>query len=80
MALIGSGDTAASAHHVHSDGKETMPTSPDNPKGAYTAAHCKNRACRFRRLVRSAPYGFVETTSASRLPVTANDEGRPALR
>ena len=38
-AVIGGGDTPPPARIVlFSDGKETMPTNPDNPKGAFTAA------------------------------------------
>src|SRR6478672_2191104 len=38
-AVIGGGDTPPPARIVlMSDGKETVPSNPDNPKGAYTAA------------------------------------------
>src|ERR1700750_867125 len=38
-AVIGGGDTPPPARVVlFSDGKETMPTNPDNPKGAFTTA------------------------------------------
>ena len=38
-AVIGGGDTPPPAKIVlMSDGKETVPSNPDNPKGAYTAA------------------------------------------
>src|SRR4029450_11241493 len=38
-AVIGGGDGARPARIVlMSDGKETVPSNPDNPKGAYTAA------------------------------------------
>jgi Ca-activated chloride channel family protein len=55
-AVIGGGDTPPPAHIVlMSDGKETVPSNPDNPKGAYTPpAPRKIKVCRYPQC-RSAP-------------------------
>jgi Ca-activated chloride channel family protein len=60
-AVIGGGEDAPPARVVlMSDGKETVPSNPDNPKGAYTASF-------------GTPYGFVEI-NGQRQPVPVDDE------
>ena len=84
-AVIGGGDTPPPARIVlFSDGKETMPTNPDNPKGAFTAARtAKDQGVPISTISFGTPYGFVEIND-QRQPVPVDDEtheeGRPALR
>jgi Ca-activated chloride channel family protein len=62
-AVIGGGDEPPPARIVlMSDGKETVPSNPDNPKGAYTAA----RPCHSARRTATSR----STTSASPSPST----------
>ena len=69
---------------LFSDGKETMPTNPDNPKGAFTAARtAKDQGVPISTISFGTPYGFVEIND-QRQPVPVDDEtlqeGRRALR
>lgn len=74
-AVIGGGDTPPPARIVlFSDGKETMPTNPDNPKGAYTAARtAKDQGVPISTISFGTPYGFVEIND-QRQPVPVDDE------
>src|SRR5271170_2383371 len=69
-AVIGGGDTPPPARVVlFSDGKETMPTNPDNPKGAFTAARtAKDQGVPISTISFGTPYGFVEI-NGQRQPV-----------
>jgi Ca-activated chloride channel family protein len=72
-AVIGGGDAPPPARIVlMSDGKETVPSNPDNPKGAYTAARtAKDQGCRYRQSPserRTAP--SPSTVRSSRSPST----------
>ena len=61
-AVIGGGDTPPPARIVlMSDGKETVPSNPDNPKGAYTAARtAKDQGVPISTVSFGTPYGYVE--------------------
>ncbi len=74
-AVIGGGDTPPPARIVlFSDGKETMPTNPDNPKGAFTAARtAKDQGVPISTISFGTPYGFVEIND-QRQPVPVDDE------
>jgi Ca-activated chloride channel family protein len=74
-AVIGGGDTPPPARIVlFSDGKETMPTNPENPKGAYTAARtAKDQGVPISTISFGTPYGFVEINN-QRQPVPVDDE------
>ncbi|KZS85057.1 VWA domain-containing protein [Mycobacterium persicum] len=74
-AVIGGGDTPPPARIVlFSDGKETMPTNPDNPKGAFTAARtAKDQGVPISTISFGTPYGFVEI-NGQRQPVPVDDE------
>ena len=73
-AVIGGGDTPPPARIVlFSDGKETMPTNPDNPKGAFTAARtAKDQGVPISTISFGTPYGFVEIND-QRQPVPVDD-------
>ena len=73
-AVIGGGDTPPPARIVlFSDGKETMPTNPDNPKGAFTAARtAKDQGVPISTISFGTPYGFVEI-NGQRQPVPVDD-------
>src|SRR5277367_3389667 len=73
-AVIGGGDTPPPARIVlFSDGKETMPTNPNNPKGAYTAARtAKDQGVPISTISFGTPYGFVEI-NGQRQPVPVDD-------
>jgi Ca-activated chloride channel homolog len=73
-AVIGGGDTPPPARVVlFSDGKETMPTNPDNPKGAFTAARtAKDQGVPISTISFGTPYGFVEI-NGQRQPVPVDD-------
>nr|O07395.1 RecName: Full=UPF0353 protein MAV335 [Mycobacterium avium]AAC46199.1 MAV335 [Mycobacterium avium] len=59
---------------LFSDGKETMPTNPDNPKGAFTAARtAKDQGVPISTISFGTPYGFVEIND-QRQPVPVDDE------
>ena len=73
-AVIGGGDAPPPACIVlMSDGKETVPSNPDNPKvPARRLAPPRTRAYRSRRC-RGTPYGYVEINN-QRQPVPVDDE------
>jgi Ca-activated chloride channel family protein len=74
-AVIGGGDTPPPAHIVlFSDGKETSPSNPDNPKGAYTAARsAKDQGVPISTISFGTPSGTVEVNN-ERVPVPVDDE------
>jgi Ca-activated chloride channel family protein len=74
-AVIGGGDTPAPARMVlFSDGKETVPSNPDSPRGAYTAARtAKDQGVPISTIAFGTPYGYVEIND-SRQPVPVDDE------
>jgi len=74
-AVIAGGDTSAPARMVlFSDGKETVPSNPDSPKGAYTAARtAKDQGVPISTIAFGTPYGYVEIND-SRQPVPVDDE------
>jgi Ca-activated chloride channel family protein len=74
-AVIGGGDTPPPARIVlMSDGKETVPSNPDNPKGAYTAARtAKDQGVPISTVSFGTPHGFVEM-NGQRTPVPVDDE------
>jgi Ca-activated chloride channel homolog len=74
-AVIGGGDTPPPARIVlMSDGKETVPSNPDNPKGAFTAARtAKDQGVPISTVSFGTPYGFVEIND-QRQPVPVDDE------
>lgn len=73
-AVIGGGDSPPPARIVlFSDGKETMPTNPNNPKGAFTAARtAKDQGVPISTISFGTPYGFVEIND-QRQPVPVDD-------
>ncbi|RAV15768.1 hypothetical protein DQP55_06365 [Mycolicibacterium sp. GF69] len=75
-AVIGGGDTPPPAHIVlFSDGKETVPNNPDNPKGAFTAARAaKDQGVPISTISFGTPNGSVEVDN-ERVPVPVDDEG-----
>jgi Ca-activated chloride channel homolog len=74
-AVIGGGDEPPPARVVlMSDGKETVPSNPDNPKGAYTAARTsKDQGVPISTVSFGTPYGYVEINE-QRQPVPVDDE------
>jgi Ca-activated chloride channel homolog len=74
-AVIGGGDTPPPARIVlMSDGKETVPSNPDNPKGAYTAARtAKDQGVPISTVSFGTPFGYVEIND-QRQPVPVDDE------
>ena len=74
-AVIGGGDEAPPARIVlMSDGKETVPSNPDTPKGAYTAARtAKDQGVPVSTVSFGTPYGYVEIND-QRQPVPVDDE------
>ena len=57
-----------------SDGKETVPSNPDNPKGAFTAARtAKDQGVPISTVTFGTPYGYVEIND-QRQPVPVDDE------
>src|ERR1700687_748340 len=74
-AVIGGGDTPPPARIVlMSDGKETMPSNPDNPKGAFTAARtAKDQGVPISTVSFGTPYGYVEI-NGQRQPVPVDDQ------
>src|SRR5215217_7813225 len=74
-AVIGGGDEPPPARIVlMSDGKETVPSNPDNPKGAYTAARtAKDQGVPISTISFGTPYGYVEI-DGQRTPVPVDDE------
>ena len=73
--MIGGGDEPPPARIVlFSDGKETVPSNPDNPKGAYTAARtAKDQGVPISTISFGTPYGYVEIND-QRQPVPVDDE------
>src|SRR6476661_5119597 len=74
-AVIGGGDTPPPARIVlMSDGKETVPSNPDNPKGAYTAARtAKDQGVPISTVSFGTPYGTVDM-NGQQTPVPVDDE------
>jgi Ca-activated chloride channel family protein len=74
-AVIGGGDTPPPARIVlMSDGKETVPSNPDNPKGAFTAARtARDQGVPVTTVAFGTPYGYVEMND-QRQPVPVDDE------
>jgi Ca-activated chloride channel homolog len=74
-AVIGGGDAPPPARIVlMSDGKETVPSNPDNPKGAYTAARtAKDQGVPISTVSFGTPYGYVEI-NGQRQRVPVDDE------
>src|ERR1700742_4443717 len=74
-AVIGGGGEPPPARIVlMSDGKETVPSNPDNPKGAYTAARtAKDQGVPISTVSFGTPYGYVEIND-QRQPVPVDDE------
>jgi Ca-activated chloride channel family protein len=74
-AVIGGGDAPPPARVVlMSDGKETVPSNPDNPKGAFTAARtAKDQGVPISTVSFGTPYGYVEIND-QRQPVPVDDE------
>lgn len=74
-AVIGGGDEPPPARIVlMSDGKETVPSNPDNPKGAFTAARtAKDQGVPISTVSFGTPYGYVEIND-QRQPVPVDDE------
>jgi Ca-activated chloride channel family protein len=68
-AVMGGGDVPPPARIVlMSDGKETVPSNPENPKGAYTAARtAKDQGVPISTVSFGTPYGYV----------TINDQQQP---
>ncbi|MEO3760514.1 VWA domain-containing protein [Mycobacterium sp. B14F4] len=73
-AVIGGGDEPPPARIVlFSDGKETVPSNPDNPKGAYTAARsAKDQGVPISTISFGTPNGSVEVNE-ERVPVPVDD-------
>lgn len=73
-AVIGGGDEPPPARIVlMSDGKETVPSNPDNPKGAFTAARtAEDQGVPVSTVSFGTPYGYVEIND-QRQPVPVDD-------
>src|SRR6476646_7045924 len=73
-AVIGGGDAPPPARIVlFSDGKETVPANPDNPKGAFTAARtAKDQGVPISTISFGTPNGYVEI-NGQRQPVPVDD-------
>ena len=76
-AVIGGGDEGKSppGHIVlMSDGKETVPSNPDDPKGAFTAARtARDQQIPVSTVSFGTPYGYVEI-NGQRQPVPVDEE------
>ena len=74
-AVIGGGDAPPPARIVlFSDGKETVPSNPDNPKGCYTAARsAKDQGVPISTISFGTKNGYVEMDD-QRQPVPVDDE------
>lgn len=74
-AVLGGGDGLPPARIVlMSDGKETVPSNPDNPKGAFTAARtAKDQGVPISTVTFGTPYGYVEIND-QRQPVPVDDQ------
>jgi len=73
-AVMGGGDTPAPAHIVlESDGAETIPRNPDEPRGAYTAARAaKDQGVAISAISFGTPDGVV-TIDGQQIPVPVDD-------
>ena len=73
-AVMGGGDTPAPAHIVlESDGAETIPRNPDEPRGAYTAARAaKDQGVGISTISFGTPDGVV-TIDGQQIPVPVDD-------
>lgn len=75
-AVIGggeNGDKPPGRIVLMSDGKETVPSNPDNPKGAFTAARtAKDQGVPISTVSFGTPYGYVEIND-QRQPVPVDD-------
>ena len=71
----GGGDGPPPARIVlMSDGKETIPSNPDNPKGAFTAARtAKDQGVPISTVSFGTPYGYVDIND-QRQPVPVDEE------
>jgi len=74
-AVIGGGDEPPPARIVlFSDGKETVPSNPDNPKGAFTAARtAKDQGVPISTISFGTEHGEVEV-NGERVPVPVDDQ------
>jgi Ca-activated chloride channel homolog len=74
-AVLGGGDAPPPARIVLlSDGKETVPSNPDAPKGAYTAARtAKDQGVPISTISFGTPYGTVDINDQKQ-PVPVDDE------
>jgi Ca-activated chloride channel homolog len=74
-AVIGGGDTPPPARTVlFSDGKETVPSNPDNPKGAFTGARtAKDQGVPISTISFGTEHGEVEVND-ERVPVPVDDQ------
>jgi Ca-activated chloride channel family protein len=74
-AVIGGGDTPPPARIVLlSDGKETVPSNPDDPKGGFTAARtAKDQGVPVSTISFGTAYGYVEIND-QRQPVPVDDD------
>ncbi len=75
-AVIGGGETVRRRPRIvlMSDGKETVPSNPDNPKGAFTAARtAKDQGVPISTVTFGTPYGYVDIND-QRQPVPVDDE------
>jgi len=74
-AVMGGGDEPPPARIVlMSDGKETVPSNPENPKGAYTAARtAKDQGVPISTVSFGTPYGTV-TINEQQQPVPVDSE------
>jgi Ca-activated chloride channel family protein len=74
-AVIGGGDTPPPARIVlFSDGKETVPTNPNSPKGAYTAARsARDQGVPISTISFGTPYGVVQINGSPQ-PVPVDDQ------
>src|SRR6476469_4303744 len=73
-AVIGGGDTPPPARIVlFSDGKETVPSNPNNPKGAFTAARAaRDQGIPISTISFGTPHGYVDV-NGQRQPVPVDD-------
>jgi Ca-activated chloride channel homolog len=73
-AVMGGGDTPAPAHIVlESDGAETIPRNPDEPRGAYTAARAaKDQKVAISTISFGTPDGVVNI-DGQQIPVPVDD-------
>lgn len=74
-AVIGGGDGPPPGRIVlMSDGKETVPSNPDNPKGAFTAARtAKDQGVPISTVSFGTPYGYVDIND-QRQPVPVDED------